>query len=208
MSNILSTSSSSDPYRFEGQDNNNSAEIAEIAAHAAYAAQEAAQAAAKATIAALAIAAAGGIPDGWTYSGPVHSELTRAEKREGRVPKIVGAIVTRPAVVDDRSGEERAFLVDGRMGTVRFTESDASRSARAGRYISEFRQFVSGFPEITVSDTGNNDVSEYTFYAGPTAVIRHTGFSWPLDALAKSGKPVSGQEASAFVSSAGVWVRI
>ena len=206
MSNTLPTSSSSDPYRFEGQDNNNNS--AEIAVWAAYAAREAAQAAAKARIAALAIAAAGGIPDGWTYWGPVYSELTRAETREGRVPRIVGAIVTRPAVVDDRSGEERAFLVDGKMGTIQFTESDASRSARAGRYISEFREFVSGFPEITVSDTGNNDVSEYTFYAGPTAVIRHTGFSWTLDALAKSGKPVSGQEASAFVSSAGVWVRI
>jgi hypothetical protein len=192
-----------DPFKFEGKDEDSGAAI-----HAAIAIKAAAIKAQKAEIAAIAIAASGEIPDGWTYSGPIHSELTRAERREGRVPKIVGAIVTRPAVVADRSGEEIASLVAGRMGTVRFTESDASKSARAKSHLSQVSEFISGFPEITVRDTGDNDVSEYTIFAGPTAVLRHKGFSWSLDALAKSGKSISGREASDFISEAGVWVRI
>lgn len=201
MSNILfQPTTTSDPYRFEGHDDEQDD---------GYARQlEEAQAAAKAAIAVVAIAASGEIPQGWTYAGPVQSSPTRQERKAGVSPRIIGAIVTRPAVVVDRSGVERAEIIAGSMGEIQFFESEDSKRVRADIWINEIRTFISANADVTVQDTGSNSVSEYTVYSGLTAVIRHTGFSWPLDALAKSGSAVTGAEFAINIGRAGVWVRI
>ena len=204
MSNILlqptTSSSSLDPYRFEGQDDEQDD---------GYARQlEADQAAAKAAIAVIASAASGEIPQGWTYAGPVKSTPTRQESRVGVKPRIIGALVRRPAIIGDRSGEERASLIAGSLGEIQFIESWDSKSVRADVWINEIRAFISAFADITVRDTGSNTASEYTVYAGKTAVLRCSGFSWPLDELAKSRGAVTGAEFAPNVGGAGVWVRI
>ena len=80
---------------------------------------------------ATAIAAAGGIPDGWEYGAPAWSQPTRQERRAGVVPVIIGAVIRRQAARGDKDGWEETTKAAAWQNTPVFIESADSINARA-----------------------------------------------------------------------------